>query len=284
MRAALLIGLVGLAALPGGAAAASRTVESVSAGNVTAELSYIKQRADRFIVRFHDKRVKITRAGQVLRDDAVPSTCDSFCSPALASSKQKSIRLRDVNGDGEPEVLADFFTGGANCCAYTLAYGYQPATNTYARAARDFGHYGYRLRDLDGDGKSEFTSGDSRFYGLFSCGACGVLPIQLFDFDGTRFVNVTRHQAHAVHSDARRIYRGYLRTRRHGVDFVRGYLSPYVADECLLGRCRTGLRVVDRARRQGRLRRPRGGFAFGPYGSAYGRALKRLLRRYGYSR
>lgn len=283
--------LSALAAIAGGAfgvapaSAQSRTVESVSAGKVTAELSYVKHRVNRFTTRYRDKRVRLLRDAQPIRDEAVPAKCDAFCVPALAGVKRKSISLRDLNGDGEPEVLVDFFTGGASCCAYTLAYGYQPTTGQYARATRNFGNYGYRLVDLDGNGTLEFQSGDARFYGAFSCGACSVLPIQIWGFTGKAFANLSfRKYPTTLRKDARRLYRGYLRNRKRGIDFVRGYLTPYVADECLLGRCGTGLRAVERARRAGYLKKRRGLFVIGPYGRAYARALKRLLRRYGYLR
>jgi hypothetical protein len=261
--------------------ASNRTVERVTAGNVTAELSYIKKRIDRYTTRFRSKRVRIIRDGAVLRDEAVPSKCDSFCTPARAYLKAKSIRLRDVTGDGEPEVLVDLFTGGANCCFYTLAYGFQPASNTYARAARNFGGYGYRLRDLDGKAPLEFQSGDERFYGAFSCGACAALPIQIWSFSGESFANVSRQEPSIVRRDARHLYRLYLRNRRRGTTYVRGLLTPYVAEQCLLGRCRAGLRTVDRARRRGYLKK-RGQFVVGPYGRSYVKRLKRFLRRTGY--
>jgi hypothetical protein len=276
--------LVPAGAIAQGLRVSNRTVETVAAGNVTAELSYVRQRVDRYTTRFRSKRVRITRGGQVVRDEAVPtSRCDSFCAPARAYQKQKSIRLRDVTGDGEPEVLVDLFTGGANCCLYTLAYSYQPASNSYVRAARDFGTYGYRLRDLNRDGRLEFQSGDIRFYAAFSCGACGALPINIWSFTGQSFVNVTRRHPGTVRRDARRLYRGYLRNRRRGTTFVRGYLTPYVAEQCLLGRCGAGLRTVERARRQGYLKK-RGEIVIGPYGRSYARRLKRFLKRTGYLR
>jgi hypothetical protein len=30
--------------------------------------------------------------------------------------------VRDLDGDGEPEVLVDFYWGGVHCCFYTDVY------------------------------------------------------------------------------------------------------------------------------------------------------------------
>ena len=49
----------------------------------------------------------------------------------------RSIGLRDLDGDGEPEVLLELFSGGANCCLSTLIYRYRANANTYvARPGR----------------------------------------------------------------------------------------------------------------------------------------------------
>jgi hypothetical protein len=63
--------------------------------------------------------------------------------------------------------------------------------------------------------------------------------------------------------------------------FVKGALTPYVADLCMLRRCRAGLRLVRAAIRRGELER-RTLFDVSPLGGAYLRALKRYLRRTGY--
>jgi hypothetical protein len=161
--------------VPAATQAQQRTVETATSGTVTAELSYIKRTRGRGEFRFEefrDFRVKITRAGQLLYDRPVGDPCKQFCTPTESALTRKHIGLRDLNADGDPEVIAGLFTGGASCCVLVLAYGYDATANTYRRAKLDTGG-GFVARDLDHDGVIELVGDDFRFRGLFSCGACG---------------------------------------------------------------------------------------------------------------
>lgn len=64
---------------------------------------------------YRDFRVRIIRDGQVLRDEGVPRRCSRGCSPG-GINRDKAIRLRDLDADGESEVIVDLFTGRTNCC------------------------------------------------------------------------------------------------------------------------------------------------------------------------
>ncbi len=180
--------------IPGAAVAKERTVETATAGTVTAELSYVKLRRGRGEFRFDefvDFRVRILRAGQVLYDKPVGKPCQEFCTPAESALTDKHVGLRDLNGDGEPEAIVDLFTGGTSCCVLVFAYGYDAAANTYRRARLDTGG-GFVARDLGGDGVIELVGDDFRFRGLFTCGACGGRPIRIWQYGLTRFEDATR--------------------------------------------------------------------------------------------
>jgi hypothetical protein len=282
--AAIAIGALGL---PAGAAAQERTVETASSGAVTAELSYIKRTRGeggfRF-VEFRDFRVRILRGGQVLYDKAIGKPCEQFCTPADSALTGKHVGLRDLNGDGEPEAVVDLFTGGSSCCVFVYAYGYDAAANVYRRARLDTGA-GFVVRDYGGDGLIELVGDDFRFRGLFTCGACGSRPIRIWHYALTRFEVVTREYPAKIRTHARRMKRIYerVRHRRDAPVFVKGALTPYAADLCLLDRCRAGFRLVRLAIRRGELNR-RSDFDVSPHGAAYLRALKRFLRRTGYLR
>jgi hypothetical protein len=76
----------------------------------------------------------------------------------------------------------------------------------------------------------------------------------------------------------------YSRARqRADAALVKGALTPYVADLCLLDRCGAGFRLVRAAVRRGELAR-RTPFDVSPLGREYPRALERYLRRTGYLR
>jgi hypothetical protein len=278
---------IGALLLPAGAAAQERTVETATSGAVTAELSYIKRGRGRGEFRFdefRDFRVRILRGGQVLYDKPVGKPCDEFCTPAESALTGKHVGLRDLNGDGEPEAIVDLFTGGTSCCVLVFAYGYDAVTGVYRRARLDTGG-GFVARDYGGDGLIELVGDDFRFRGLFTCGACGSRPLRIWHYGLTRFVDATREFPSKIRAHARRMKRFYerVRHRRDAPAFVKGALTPYTADLCLLDRCGAGFRLVRLALRRGELDR-RTAFDVSPLGPAYLKALKRFLRRTGYLR
>jgi hypothetical protein len=274
-------------ALPAAASAQERTVESATSGAVTAELSYIKRDRGRGEFRFEefrDFRVRVLRGGVVLYDRSIGEPCEEFCTPAESALTGKHIGLRDLNGDGEPEAIVDLFTGGTSCCVMVFAYGYDAAANVYRRARLDTGG-GFVARDYGGDGVIELVGDDFRFRGLFTCGACGSRPIRIWHYGLTRFEVATPSLPAKVRAHARRMKRFYERVRHRGdaPAFVKGALTPYTADLCLLDRCGAGFRLVRLALRRGELNR-RTAFDVSPLGPAYLKALKRFLRRTGYLR
>src|SRR5207248_7223300 len=64
------------------------------------------------------------------------------------SPNARTITLRDLDGDGEPEILLDFWFGGAHCCYWTRIYRWDPRSRTYANTAHFRGNVGYRPEDL----------------------------------------------------------------------------------------------------------------------------------------
>ena len=255
-----------------------RTVERFSSGSVTVEFSYVKRRrwSGRFsYIEKRDMRVRILRDGQVLRDDAMPSRCGRGCSP-----RDPAVRLRDLDGDGEPEVLLDLFTGGANCCVLAVVYGYSAVTGGYHRTVRNFGTW-YLLRDYGGADHVEFVGGDYRFKYRFSCGACSVQPLRIWQYQEFSLIDVSRQFPSKLRQQARRVFRIYQRVRGDPDASVKGVLPAYVADMCRIRRCAQAWRVVRRANRRGDFAR-RGAFDTPPFGDAYVVALRRFLRRTGY--
>jgi hypothetical protein len=273
--------------VPASAAAQERTVESATSGDVTAELSYVERRrgsGDLRFVEFRDFRVRVLRGGQVLYDQPIGKPCERFCTPTESALTRKHVGLRDLNGDGEPEAIVDLFTGGSSCCVFVYAFGYDPTANVYRRARLDTGG-GFVVRDSGHDGVLELVGDDFRFRGLFTCGACGSRPIRIWHYGLTRFEVVTRSFPGRIRTHARRMKRLYerVRHRKDAPVFVKGALTPYAADLCLLARCGAGFRLVRLAIRRGELNR-RSDFDVSPHGAAYLSALKRFLRRTGYLR
>jgi hypothetical protein len=279
----VLAGLV----VPASAAAQEQTVETATAGDVTAELSYVKRQRGRGQFRFEefrDFRVRVVRGGQELYDKPIGKPCQQFCTPADSALTRKHVGLRDLNGDGEPEAIVDLFTGGSSCCVLVYAYGFDPSANVYRRARLDTGG-GFVVRDYGGDGVLELVGDDFRFRGLFTCGACGSRPIRIWHYGLRRFEVVTPSFPAQIRTHARRMKRIYerVRHRKDAPVFVKGALTPYAADLCMLNRCGAAFRLVRLATRRGELER-RSDFDVSPHGAAFLPALKRFLRRAGYLR
>jgi hypothetical protein len=117
-------------------------LERAEGGPIVAELSYVLRNH-----RYTRRRIKIAREGQVLVNEALPRPprCDSRCSQFVApydpTDRGRSVWLRDLDADGELEIVTDMWTGGANCCTFTVIYGfrsliggYKPVSEVWGRA------------------------------------------------------------------------------------------------------------------------------------------------------
>jgi hypothetical protein len=244
-------------------------------GDVEAVFSFTRGSDE---LRYHDLRLRIARAGQTLVDGPVsaPGCEEPYCVPG-GGLDGTSVRVRDLDGDGEPEVLLDLFTGGAHCCVKTRVYWFDGAG--YRSLVHDFRDLGYRLRDLGGSTAPEFVSGDGRFGYLFASFASSVFPLQVWAFRHGALVDVTRRFPARVRADARHAWRLYRKARASGVYEPRGAIAAWAADRYLLGRRAATLRHLRALARSGALPgdMPRSQAAFV-------RRLDRTLRRLGYAR
>jgi hypothetical protein len=272
-----------LLALAGTAPAASTPRhESAQGGDVSAQLDWVRLGS----YQYGRTRLTIVRGGTTVLDHA---KVDPFCfarghcagaddaQPQGASAGRGSLTVVDLDGDGEPEVVVDLYTGGAHCCSYSRVYRYDPATGAYTQIVHMWGDPGYRLEDLDGDGRPEFVTADDRFAYAFTDYAASGLPIQILSFAGGAFTDVTRAYPVQVRADAESWLRVYTRERRrHGPKDLKGIVAAYVADEYLLGDGAAGEALLSSAKRRGDL----GGF--GGSASRFVVRLHRFLRRDGY--
>lgn len=252
-------------------ATAAADSQRATRGDVTAEITWV---AGTDSEPAHGLHVTITRAGTQLVDENVGGA------PAIFPLHQKSVRVVDLDANGEPEVLVDAYSGGAHCCESTRIYRFHGGA--YTHTTHQWGNQAYRLRDLDGDGRPELVSADDTFSYAFSAFAFSRWPIRIFDERGGRLVERTRHFPGAVRRDMRTQRHAYAVARRKH-DAVGPALGAYAADLHHLGRHAEARRIVARALKRGELRR-RHKFDLGPFGRAYVRELNKLLRVGGYLR
>jgi hypothetical protein len=261
MRCRCLV-LAALVALVLPATASART-EHARRGDVAATLTYaIRSDTDNL---FADRRVRlrIVRAGAVVLDRALRRPCRGCPRiPVGALGAQgPSLGVRDLDGDGTPEVRVALYTGGAHCCE--LAAVFFAAPGGWRSRVENFLDPGYRLADVGGDARPEFVSADARFAYLFASFAASGFPPRILAFRHDRFVDVTRSFPRRIGADARR---QLARSRRIRAEPL-GFLAAYVADQYLLGRPERGWAEVRRRH--------------GP--ASFPGRVRRALRRFGYA-
>ena len=282
MRRTLTLTIAAAALLAVWAPSAGAATETVTSGPVTASFSYTKTDD----LTYEDLHLTIVRNGVVGLDAPLASRdCEIGCWPgSVLYEDGKSIKVTDLDGDGEPEVLLELYTGGAHCCVVTEVYSLQgpPATTvvpSYARVEHNFLDPGYTLRDLNGDGVPEWRSADGRFnYALSSYVGSGV-PIQIWRFQHGDLEDATGEFPSLVRADSKhwwRAYRHNIRLRPPENDFGLGALAAWAGDEYRLGHGARVQRELKLALRRGWLD--------GPLGSGRWavRNLNTLLRQTGY--
>src|SRR4051812_44062970 len=100
------------------ARAAEPVTETASAGAVTATFTH----RDAGDGKWADMMVTIARGGvpAYSATPKIPGCAAPYCAPFGPFDEEPSIRVVDVTGDGEPEVVVNFYSGGAHCCEIAL--------------------------------------------------------------------------------------------------------------------------------------------------------------------
>jgi hypothetical protein len=206
----------------------------------------------------------VTRSGARTFDGdpfAGGDCADGGCS--LAPLGGSPLRVVDLDGDGAPEVLLDAFTGGAHCCQLTQIL--RMGTGGEVRQERNWADPGYRLRDLDADGRPEFVTADAAFGYEFAAFAFSLSPVRVLDWRAGRFANRTRAFPGTVRADLISLRRALRSLRRKHLP-TRGAIAAITADLYSLGRAADA----------------RAYLAGAPGGRAFHARVLRFLHRYGY--
>jgi sugar lactone lactonase YvrE len=258
---------------------------NLQARSTRASLVYRREYTFRRSDWFSDARVRISRGGRLLFAETVPSVDRRYDFRSVYGDTS-SFAVRDLDGDGEPEVMLELNWNGAHCCAWSRVYRYVRSRRTYVPVVHFWGDDAAapRLRDLNRDGKPEFSSRDVRFAYAFEAYAFSAFPIQIWSYRHGRFRDVTRRFPAQIRRDARQLWRLYLHERRKEDGRVRGLLPAWAADEYLLGRGAAVWPALEQAAREGYLGCA-GSCFFEPRDPhAYIRRVRSFLRKTGYLR
>ena len=268
MRIASPLALILLAVFAAPAAAAPASL-SASGGGVTATISGDAQERDtdaQILRRVTDLVVTIDSLGPPRFRAPLPR-----CIPDCGSGDgfmSASIAVRDLNGDGAPEVLVDRFRDGDVCCsASTTVLGIFDGVWRSLRPVQ-FGSF-VRLEDADGDGDPDLVGDDPRFFTRFAQRVFGLfLPLRVHRYEGNgRFTDITM----ALRPALRQQRAEFLDARRgtpKGVE--RAALPAIMALDHLLGQHRLAERRLRAAVARNRI------------SARLAKRIRRFLKRSGY--
>ncbi|BCL37003.1 hypothetical protein [Nostoc sp. MS1] len=209
-------------------------------GNVKAEITFDKPQE----YQYKNVRLRIVRAGKTVLDKTLPQ--ESEYDRPIGGLFSEKIPVMDLDGDKEPEIIADFFTGGAHCCTYSLIYRYDRISGQYKQIRHDWGNGAYKLEDLNRDRIPEFNSRDDRFAAAFTAYAASAYPLQIWQYRQGKMTDVTRRYPKLIANHASQLWKDYNDIKRQGDD-GKGFLAAYLADQYLLGQGQEGWRRVQQA-------------------------------------
>jgi len=261
---------IALAAVLAGPAQANTKAGSVTrtSGDVSATLTW---RASQDIVA-HGGHITISRSGTQVLDVDLKKVCQ-LCE--FIGGPKGALAIRDLDGDGEPEVLVDTYSGGAHCCTTGVIFWFDGTT--YQHDVHTYGDSGYQLKDYDGDGKPEIFTDDDRFAYEFAAYAFSFRPLMLLDWVGHKLVDRTRSFPQQIQAEIHFIDRGMASAKKDGD--ARGLVAARCADMALLGEGAQKIGAyVDRMRKRGYVN----GMSPWPSGRKFKPAVLKFLRKTGY--
>ena len=211
-----------------------------TAGSTRAEAVY----ADGGVGHARQPHVRISRRGRLLLAERVPGPGRHGTAFRIGPVWGDWFVVRDLDGDGEPEVSVDVWWYGMDCCVWSRVYRFDG--RRYAATMHWWGVLDAkpRMRDLDRDGRPELLSVDDRF-GALGPHVLVFYPVQIWAYDRGTFRDVTRRFPEMIARHAARLWHDHIRYRGTRVDpYV---LAAWAADESMLGRGHAGDRELARA-------------------------------------
>lgn len=155
---------------------------------------------------------------------------------------RSQVFLQDLDGDRLPEVIAQTYSGGAHCCTNFVVHSWTGDRFVKAETGlRDAG--GGAFKDLDNDGKLEFSSLDNAFFYAFESYAGSFPPSKIYAFRKDHFEDVTRQYPNELRSHLKAMSETLAESKREGHG-ANGVLAGYVAQKILLGEYEDGWKFM----------------------------------------
>ncbi len=231
LRTVLVVGLVIL----GGAATAQGASITRTAGGVTAVLDYTVERpiSDTYVVA---DGLSLTVTGPGRAPQTFGTAALRFDFPENELAVASALTIRDLDGNGDPEVLLTTSTGGAHCCNEVRVAWWSAAKGRYVVTSQYWGNTLPRLQDLNKDGRPEFVGFDDRFaYALNASYASSTFPRRVWVFRSGTFVVVTKKYPGVGVLSMNRAWSNYMLLRRIGPKERFNALAAYLASAATAG-------------------------------------------------
>jgi hypothetical protein len=259
MRLPLLITALALALAAPASADYHAGTETTDSGTLSATLAWDKGEDGPA-----NLRLSVTRAGALAFAAPIPRLCGEDCGRWV--NDDDYFNLADFQGDGDPEIFVRTFKW-SGCCEVFGIFSFDGTG--YREFAQD-SEYDVLADDADRDGDAELLTRDGR---LDWPGTRR--PRRVFAFDPARGLrDVTREHPKLLREDAGIALGVIRRLERNDID-ARSALGTYVADQHLLGRGRSALKLLDRELARGVAGSPKQARAFRT-------RLLAQLKRHGY--
>ena len=226
-----------------------RTTETSESGKVRAEVSFVKEAENAKNIR-----IKIIRNGQISLEEPVliPTRSlvdnpDKRATTEVSEGRLLSLRIRDLDGDKEPEVLADLVSinSGVRCCNYSFIYRYEPATKKYTHIKHFWGNVSYEIIDFGKNDIPEFKSQDGRFAEAFTNYADSRLPLQIWQYRQGKMPDVTKEYPGEVYTNSAELW---LESRKRLSEDgeVKGVFAAFMASKYVMGQEAEGWLLLEK--------------------------------------
>ncbi|NER36676.1 MAG: trypsin-like serine protease [Oscillatoria sp. SIO1A7] len=170
--------------------------------------------------------------------------------PTEAQEKIRNLQVRDLDGDGELEVIVNIRGGKKSQYSYSLIYRYVSEEKTYNDLKHPWGFVdgkpSYRVVDLDEDGIPELESYNRKLSQFADQSRYSASPLQIWHYSQGEIKDVTREYPDRIRSHLIRLWRGYQVRRSRGWEDKR-VLAAYLAEKHLLGEEDEGWQRVEEA-------------------------------------
>jgi hypothetical protein len=244
-------------------AIASTDKLKIKNNTVGVEVGYLKETQNQFLTDF---KITITRNNKKVVEKVelpykqLPNYDPEYDKKFYGISED--VKVIDLDGNGEAEVVVDIQTPGTHCCSTTFIYSYNPQKRSYNVTSHYWGNYissyntsgisgknnqnqnNYKnLVDLNSDGIPEFLARDDRFSGEFSPYSASFAPVQVWSFQQGKLIDVTERFPKLISQNANDLWAIYRKVRlESGPEPAKGAMAAYIGAKYLLGQGGDGIK------------------------------------------